>query len=124
MDFRARRVFRKHRRRFDFEPWGLAVRGDALESAGVRKVIYGDDTDWSNLPPEQRPFFQKATSGGSTDNLAEQEWRVVSDVDLKLMPSDSVCVFADNAEAAEMIARHCVWRVVVVPIQSVTSRQR
>ena len=124
IDFRARRVFRKHRRRFDFEPWGLAVRGDVLESAGVRKVIYGDDTDWSNLPPEQRPFFQKATSGGSTDNLAEQEWRVVSDVDLKLMPSESVCVFADNAEAAELITRHCVWRVVVVPIQSVTSRHR
>lgn len=116
IDFRARRVFRKHRRRFDFEPWGLAVRRDVLESAGVRQVIYGDDQEWSNLPPEQRPFFQKATSGGSTDNLAEQEWRVVSDVDLKLLPPESVCVFADTTEAATLISRHCVWPVVVVPM--------
>ena len=87
-------------------------------------MIYGDDTDWSNLPPEQQPFFQKATSGGSTDNLAEQEWRVVSDVDLKLMPSESVCVFVDTVGAAALISRHCLWPVVVVPIKPETSRSR
>ena len=123
-DFRDRRIFRKHRRRFDFEPWGLAVRRDVLEPKGIRPVIYGDDQDWSNLPSEEQPFFQKATSGGPTDNLGEQEWRVVLDLDLGSLSPESVCVFVDTADAAEIISRHCVWPVIVVPIQSETSRQR
>ena len=124
IDFRARRVFRKHRRRFDFEPWGLAIRRDVLESGGARQVIYGGDQDWSDLPTERRPWFQKATSGGSTDNLSEREWRTISDVDVKSLPLASVCVFADTNAAAALISRHCPWPVVVVPFQSETSRQR
>ncbi len=40
-EFRKRRVFRKHRHRFDFEPWGIAIRRNSLVSLGIRPVIYG-----------------------------------------------------------------------------------
>ncbi len=114
--FRARRVFRKHRQRFDFEPWGLAIRRSALVAAGGRPVVYGYEADWTKLPSAEHPFFQKATSGGSTDNLAEQEWRVASDLNLRSLPPESVGVFTDTAEAAALIRRHCVWDVFVVPL--------
>jgi hypothetical protein len=114
-EFRSRRVFRKHRNRFDFEPWGIAVRREQLWQIGVRPVIYGNDTVWQQLAPVDRPFFQKATDGGATSNVAEREQRTVNDVDLRQFPRDSVCIFVENSVAADLVSRHCEWPVIVVP---------
>lgn len=114
-EFRERRVFRKHRHRFDFEPWGVGICKAALQQLGVRPVIYGQPENWLTLSPEDRPFFQKATADGATNNCAEREWRVASDVDLSQLPANVVCVFVDNAETAALVARHTVWRVIVTP---------
>jgi hypothetical protein len=114
-EFRKRRVFRKHRHRFDFEPWGIAIRKNSLMSRGVRPVIYGDDEVWSSLNHEDRPYFQKATAGGATNNSEELEWRATGDVDLsQFLPAD-VCVFVDSTDAARMVSFHSPWEVIVVP---------
>lgn len=114
-EFRERRVFRKHRHRFDFEPWGIGICRSALLHLGARPVVYEQPKNWLTLNPEDRPFFQKATTDGATNNCAEQEWRVIGDVDLSQLPSDAVCVFVDNAETAALVARHTAWRVIVTP---------
>jgi hypothetical protein len=114
-EFRKRRVFRKHRHRFDFEPWGIAIRKNSLISRGVRPVIYGDDEVWESLNQEDRPFFQKATSGGATNNSEELEWRAIGDVHLSELSASDVCVFVDSTDAARLVSFHSPWEVIVVP---------
>jgi len=114
-EFRARRVFRKHRHRFDFEPWGVAVEKSAIIALGAEPVIYGQDEDWQKLEPSRRPHFQKATKGGATCNSEEREWRTTGDVDLCRIPRDSVHIFVENAKAADLVSRHCDWDVIIVP---------
>jgi hypothetical protein len=114
-EFRKRRVFRKHRHRFDFEPWGIAIRKNSLISRGVRPVIYGGDEVWESLNQKDRPFFQKATSGGATNNSEELEWRAIGDVPLSELSASDVCVFVDSVDAARLVSFHSPWEVIVVP---------
>ena len=79
-------TFRSHLKRWDFQPVGIAIRKSALERRGARPVIYGDESTWENLAPEDRPFFQIAQSTTRTGNVLdwtrEKEWRVLDDVEL------------------------------------------
>lgn len=118
-EFRQRRIFRKHRHRFDFEPFGIAIRRTCLESIGVRPVIYGTDTEWNKLDEDARPFFQKATRDSSTSNLDEQEWRVHGDIPLACFGADDVIIFTDLAEQQSMLQQCTKWRVIIVPPSSV-----
>lgn len=52
------RVFRPHRGRWDFEPYGICIRRSNLEKLGARPVLYGDNQQWASLPATERPFFQ------------------------------------------------------------------
>jgi hypothetical protein len=113
-EFPARREFRRHLHRFDFEPWGIAIRKSALADS-VRPVIYGDDSTWHSLSETDRAFFQKATFGGATNNVAEQEWRVSGDLFLNTKKLHDLCIFVPNSDAAELVSQHCDWCVVVVP---------
>ncbi len=113
-EFRSRRTFRNHLNRFDFEPWGIAFRRSALKGL-AQAVTYGSDDDWHRLPEQARPFFQKATSGGATNNVAEREWRVLNELVFDKFSSDDVCVFAPTQQDAELIAQHCRWGIVVTP---------
>lgn len=115
-EFRKRRVFRKHRHRFDFEPWGIAVRKNSLINVGIRAVIYGDDDLWNSLDHEQQPLFQKATSGGATSTSEELEWRAIGDVHFSQFSNSDICVFVDSTDAARVVSFHCPWEVIVVPI--------
>lgn len=117
-EFRQRRVFRKHRHRFDFEPWGIAIRKSRLMDWGVRPVIYGDDEVWNFLGSDKRRFFQKATSGGATNNSDEFEWRAVGDLDLSRLPRADVCVFVDSMDTAQLVSFHSPWHVIIVPEKS------
>jgi len=99
------RVFRSHRGRWDFEPYGISIRKSALralaESTGdvhrLGEVTYGGEEDWRQLHDEERPFFQKShsesKSGKSSNRIdwsAEQEWRFLGNVDLtQIKPTDA-----------------------------------
>ena len=113
-EFRSRRVFRKHRNRFDFEPWGIAIHKSQLQQRAVRPVLYGNDQDWTQLSPEDQPYFQKSTLGGATSNSAELEWRVMGDLDLSQFDRKSIFVFVDNSAAADLVSQHSRWPVLVV----------
>lgn len=114
--FRRRHVFRRHRQRYDFEPWGLAIRRRALQDRGARPVIYGDEACWQALPDAMRPWFQKRTHGpGPTNNLAEEEWRIIGDLPLQTLGSEDLFYFVDHAEAAAVLSRRTTAPILVVP---------
>lgn len=118
-EFRSRRVFRKHRHRYDFEPWGIAIQKEQLRRIGVRSVIYGEDEDWRQLELNDRAFFQKATRTGATSNINELEYRSVGSIDLSQFPKNAVCIFVGDSAVAELVSRHCCWPVIVVPAENV-----
>ena len=113
------RVFRPHRGRWDFEPFGICIRRDCLQRLGGRAVQYGDDTFWQSLAAEDRPYFQKSRSDGSRQKPAidwtiEQEWRHVGDVDLTKLRGDEAFVFVSTRAEAERLANVCRWPIVCV----------
>lgn len=114
-EFRSRRVFRGHRQRFDFEPWGVAVRRAALSAWDLRPVRYGSEESWRALPVADQPWYQKGTRDGVTDTIAEAEWRVPGDVDLSRLSESDVVVFVDTQAAAARIQASSLWPVLVLP---------
>ena len=113
-EFRRRRAYRRHRRRYDFEPWGIAVRRNLLESRGARPVQYGDDETWRTTPETARPFFQNAGTGDGWIK-DEREWRIVDHLLLNELPEAAVAVFVDTEAAQIVVQAHTRWPVIVVP---------
>ena len=108
------RVYRQHRRRWDFLPFAIAMRLDWLVQKGARQVIYGEEHDWQSLRPACRPFFQKACSlQGITriDWSLEQEWRVVGDIDLAELDSEDGFVLVPDPQTARRLAPLCRWPI-------------
>ncbi|MHC4876875.1 MAG: hypothetical protein ACYTGL_10280 [Planctomycetota bacterium] len=98
-DLIARRQFRAHRGRWDFEPYGLCIRRRCLESLGARPVIYGDDSLWESLPEPERPWFQQRFSGDTETGIdwsEELEWRVAGNVPLGHFGSSDLIVFCQH----------------------------
>ncbi|MEM7313110.1 MAG: hypothetical protein AAF497_08145 [Planctomycetota bacterium] len=112
------RVFRSHRGRWDFEPYGVCIRKSALEMLGAAPVVYGDKDTWNGLEESQKPFFQKresvSKSGEAMDWTLEQEWRYVGDVMLDQFEPTDVMVFVPSVSEARKLSAICPWRVVVV----------
>ena len=110
-----RTVFRKHLARWDFVPYGLAIRKSVLQSTGCKGVIYGDDSDWETLSKEDRPWFQlKKSSNGKIDWTQEREWRLLGDLDLSKIGSDDAFAFVKTAADAKRLTEICRWPVVVL----------
>lgn len=112
------RRFRNHRRRWDFEPFGLAIRRAWLAGRGARPVVYGDDELWNKLPVDERPWFQRRwtrrdAAGESIDWSVEREWRCVGDIDLRELPTDSAAVFVPDERSAARLAPLSRWPVIV-----------
>ncbi len=109
------RVFRPHRSRWDFEPYGICIRREWLEARGAKPVCYGDEETWRQLASEMRPFFQKnLAEGGRIDWSPEREWRHLGDLDLNTLPSDAAMVFAPSKSEAQHLAKLSPWPVAVL----------
>lgn len=112
----TRRVYRKHLRRWDYEPYGVAVRREFLEKKGARPVIYGGDEDFETLPAEDQPYFQRrSTSDGETRWTEESEWRTSRSVLLRKKRQRDVFAFVPTEAEAIALSQFCRWPVVVVP---------
>ncbi len=110
----TRRTFRSHLGRWDWEPYGLLIRRDALQAIGARHVIYGDESDYACLHSHQQPFFQPQQRKGEQQHewSEEREWRVLGDVDLRMLPNNSVIAFVRSQREARQFARYCNWPVL------------
>lgn len=112
---KERRVFRSHLSRWDFEPYGLAIDRDLLRDLGARPVIYGDNSTWDSLSLPDRPFFQSQRSASEKiDWKLENEWRIVGDLRLELIPYDQALVFVATEAEANTIGDLCHWPIVVM----------
>ncbi len=113
--FIQRRHYQRHQRRWDFEPYGIAIRRRWLEQRNVRPVIYGDDQTWESLPPDQRPWFQtRQTRDQRTTWTSEQEWRHLGSLDLRTLTDNDVMLFVPTVADAEHLGQLVSWPVAVL----------
>jgi hypothetical protein len=116
-ELKRMRVFRPHRHRWDFEPFGIGIRRSWLESRGARPVNYGDEAVWDRLSDAERPFFQYQTTqlgNRPIDWPVEAEWRHLEDVYRAEVPGGDAFVFVPSMKDAEVVARISRWPVVCV----------
>lgn len=118
-DIPKMRVFRAHRSRWDFEPYGICIMREWLENHDTRPVIYGDQQTWQSLADKDRPFFQvdatrSADNEARIDWTAEQEWRHLDDVHLTGVPTDAALVFVPTEHEAAAVAPKSPWPIVVL----------
>ncbi|TWU06394.1 hypothetical protein Pla52n_21150 [Stieleria varia] len=106
------RCYRPQLRRWDYEPFGVAIRKSAAIKLGVRPVIYGEASQRCTLSPEDQFRFQ--SKGKTYDWTQEREWRASGDVRLTDMDPDDVRLFVPSAEDAAKLAPLCPWPIEVV----------
>jgi hypothetical protein len=106
-----RRTFRSHVSRWDYEPFGIAIRRSAASKIGLRPVIYGPASVRDGLPADERYLYQ--AEGRDQDWTAEKEWRSLGDVDLDSLDVDDVCVFVPSETDGQVIAEvnHRGWPI-------------
>lgn len=108
----ARRTFRSHLGRWDYEPFGIAIRRNVIERIGGSPVVYAHSWTDSRLSPEERWRFQAC--GTTFDWRSEEEWRVPGSVDLRSIAADDAVVFVGDAASARPLAALSRWPVSVV----------
>ena len=106
------RVFRPHRGRWDFEPYGLAISRDWLIARGTRPVVYQEHPDLSGEDPLEQP----AVSGENRriDWTAEQEWRHPGDIELSEIPPDRGLVLVGQDTDVAAVADQSRWPIAVI----------
>lgn len=88
----TKRCFRPHLGRWDYEPFGIAVRLKAAQKIGIRPVIYGEPCQRSELPKAEQYRFHPV--GTTVDWREENEWRSCRNVNLREFHPSDVRVFA------------------------------
>lgn len=111
------RVFRSHRGRWDFEPYGICIRRSWIQNQNGKPVRYATRDEWETMSHEQRLFWHLDTtttkSGNEIDWTVEQEWRVPGDLDLTELTADDAFVFVPTSKEARVLAT-CPWPVVAL----------
>jgi len=90
--------------RWSFEPYGIAMSKRRLLKLGARKVIYGDEEVYRNLPEDSRHLFQ-VERPNRQDWSGEKEWRVLGDLSLRVIDPEEVTIIVEN-EGECSIVRH------------------
>ena len=103
LDLLRQRCFRSHVQRWDYEPYGLAIRVKTLSKLGGRPVIYGQPADQEKLAASDR--FRHQSVGKSGRWCKEKEWRLPQSLSLATLDPSEVRVFAlDSIPARERLA--------------------
>lgn len=106
------RAYRPHLQRWDYEPWGIAIRKSAAIQRGIEAVIYGPRELRKTLAT--RDLFRFQSVGKTYDWTAENEWRSSTDVDLDTFDRDDIRVFVASEKDAKTLKKHCPWPIRVV----------
>ena len=109
-----RRVFRPHLGRWDWEPYGILVRRQALQELGAQPVLYRPASEYHLLPESSRPYFQPhdgLSQPAGQDWSQEREWRLLGDLDLRRLGSESVALFVRTQTEARQLSRFSAWPV-------------
>lgn len=96
------RTFRPHLRRWDYEPYGIAVQRAWLEQHGVRPVEYLETSQPTHHFQQIR--YSKGSETTRVDWSLEQEYRWEGDLDLRIVPVEVMFYFTRTAEEARRLA--------------------
>jgi predicted Rossmann fold nucleotide-binding protein DprA/Smf involved in DNA uptake len=88
--------------RWSFEPYGVAIRMQALTPLRVEPAIYGTEEVFDQLTEERRFLFQLVKPEGN-DWSIEKEWRLRGDLRLSDLPREDVTVVVPRLEEAMII---------------------
>jgi hypothetical protein len=97
--------------RWNFEPYGIAVRKDALIRLGARQVIYGTEETLRELPEDQKWVFQVQETGGK-EWVEEKEWRLPGDLLLTLIPREDLVVIVPDPEEARIVRTKFGYKII------------
>jgi hypothetical protein len=112
VELMQRRCFRAHLGRWDYEPYGVAIRLDAARKMGIQPVIYGDPKERDMLARRDRYRFHPV--GKTYDWRSEREWRSAETVDLTRLADGDVRVFVRDAGDAASLPSIRPWPVTVI----------
>jgi hypothetical protein len=99
-------------KRWDYEPWGIAIRKSAAISTGVQQVIYGVATDRKQIRAADQFRFQAV--GKTYDWTSEKEWRFEGDLRLDALDPSDLRVFVASSSGKQQIEKHCPWQISVL----------
>ena len=111
-DLLLARCYRPHLKRWDYEPYGVAIRKEIAVTLGFQPVIYGQPVERKSIRKSDQYRFQAI--GKTYDWTAEQEWRINQDVDLSHLAIDDVRIFVATQQESEEIAAISRWQTHVV----------
>ena len=103
------RCFRKHLQRWDYEPYGVAVRRRAISKLGAQPVIYGQKKERDEIPENERYRFQAA--GKSVDWTREREWRLAGNLSLQALNPRDVRIFSLDSAATRVRLKGIPWEL-------------
>jgi len=103
------RCYRPHLRRWDYEPFGVALSKDFAESIGIQPVIYTDSTNQNGYQLFDR--YRLHPKGRTYDWSAEKEWRSPVSVKLRKVPNSDIRIFAEDSKQSRLILQQCPWPV-------------
>jgi len=107
-----RRCFRSHVQRWDYEPYGIAVRLEVAKRLGCQPVIYGQPRDRKKLAAGNQFLFQPI--GKTNDWRREQEWRMRGNLDLSALSVRDLRVFAVDTASTRERFRRLPWPVTLL----------
>ena len=108
----GQRCYRPHLRRWDYEPYGVAIRKSAATRLGMAPVIYDQPANRKLIGGDQQFRFQAV--GKTYDWRTEREWRWPGSLDLSQFDDDEVKLFVatdDEAQRLPQRSRHTVCAV-------------
>lgn len=106
------RRYRPHLLRWDYEPYGVAIRLEAAQALGLRPVCYGTSRAQTELLPGDEYLFQ--ARGKTYDWTEESEWRASGDLKLHHLSRNDVRVFTWSKEERERLSHLCGFDVYSV----------
>ena len=106
------RSFQSHLARWDWEPYGIAIRRTTLENIGCRRVRYLHKPQIDQLDPSEQTFCQPLPSNpGCRDWTVEKEWRLASDLRLAHIPPNDAFLLVAHVWQAKLLAHYSRWPV-------------
>ncbi len=108
------RRFQPHLARWDWEPYGIMINREWLESNGAKQVAYMDRAAAKQASCEVLDFCQVVSNEpGSQDWRDEQEWRIAGDVRLNQVPFSKAIVFVPTLADAMAVQTLSRWPIAI-----------
>ncbi|MCP4706224.1 MAG: hypothetical protein GY865_16635 [candidate division Zixibacteria bacterium] len=96
--------WRARYREMSFEPYGIAIKKNAANKIGIRKVIYGDSNMFKDLKTNDKPYFQSVGTKGFW--TPEKEWRHIGDIDLSKINTEDLKIIVQSKEQIDLVKKH------------------